>query len=543
MAKSGNDPKQHVIPSETDEMGRLRVATRLTPCSDTSDCEILVQPTAVIPVIFLPGIMGTNLKSNTGSKVWRPPNMDGPISIMDAIGQLFSYWFRGAATRQRMLDPDNVEVDDRGPIDTEATLDKKVAKDRGWGLVMRSAYHPVMSQMQRRLNNIMEAGELLEWWNAEALRNPADYGDTKANPALAPEDLQHAAGFRYEVWGGGYNWLQSNKDSGQDLTDYIEEVLGHHRSLGDVVEKVILVTHSMGGLVGRAVARVHESDKLLGVVHGVMPATGAAATYHHCRCGYEGVSQVILGRNAGEVTAIVGNSPGALELLPSAEYGDGRSWLGLGGSANAPALSLPVSDPYAEVYQSREWYGLVPEHNGSMLDPAGLHGLPEMEGVGIDPFERLDLLVDDVKAFHESIAGKYPDPAYIHYGADTRLHGWTDVQWQGPDIGVLPGLKLEDDDGNGKLRLTDGRATLKLRFGSATQPGDGTVPTVSGAAPDKTGVQASFRQGDQGEGEFVKLNRKGKDKGYEHQDSYNDQRSQWATIYSVVRLVRGADWA
>jgi hypothetical protein len=41
------------------------------------------------------------------------------------------------------------------------------------------------------------------------------------------------------------------------------------------------------------------------------------------------------------------------------------------------------------------------------------------------------------------------------------------------------------------------------------------------------------------EGEFVKLNGKGKDKGYEHQD----HRSQWATIYSVVRLVRGADWA
>lgn len=533
-----------ITSDQIDRGGRPALQTRLTPAADVRQCAILAQPTAVIPVVFLPGIMGTNLMSDTGSKVWRPPNTDGVVPVLGAIGQMFAYIFRGPATRQRMLDPETVQVDGRGAIDTEGSLDKQAARDRGWGALMRSAYHPVMSQMQRRLNNIMESCELLEWWNAEAQRVPADYGDEKVNPALDVDDLKHAATFRYEVWGGGYNWLQSNEDSGQDLIDYIEDVvLAHHHSLGEAAEKVILVTHSMGGLVGRSIARLHDYGKLLGVVHGVMPATGAPATYHHCRCGYEGVSQLILGRNAKEVTAIVANAPGALELLPSTDYGEGRAWLKLGGPADRPSHALPLADPYTEIYQSRKWYGLVPEVNAEMLDPAGLNGIEGVEGIGVDPFDRFDLTVDDVKWFHSSISGNYPEPAYVHYGADTRMHGWTDVHWQGAEVVDPARVRLEDDDGNGKLRVTDGSADFRLRFGSATQPGDGTVPTVSGAAPGLVAVQACFRQGDEGEGEHVKLNGKGKDKGYEHQDSYNDVRSQWATLYSVVRLSRGADWA
>src|SRR5690606_35866011 len=170
--------------------------------------------------------------------------------VLDAIGQMFAYIFRGPATRQRMLNPDTAQVDDRGSIDTAGSLSKEVARERGWGAVMRSSYHPVMGVMQNRLNNIMEAGGLLEWWKDEGLHAPSDYGDEKVNVALGIDDFKHAANYRYEVWGGGYNWLQSNEDSGQDLIDYIEDVVfAHHRAQGQTVEKVILVTHSMGGLV------------------------------------------------------------------------------------------------------------------------------------------------------------------------------------------------------------------------------------------------------------------------------------------------------
>lgn len=529
---------------EVDGKGSPVTQTTLSPTTDTRPRAILAQPTAVIPIVFLPGIMGTNLKSDTGSKVWRPPNTDGVFPVLGAMGQMFAYVFRGPATRQRMLDPTKVEVDDRGSIDTGGALKKAVAKERGWGAVMRSSYHPVMALMQKRLNNIMEAGGLLDWWKDEGLHAPSDYGDENAGSPLSVDDLKHAASYRYEVWGGGYNWLQSNEDSAQDLIDYIDNVvLAHHREQGQTAEKVILVTHSMGGIVGRAIARVHEYGKLLGVVHGVMPATGAPATYHHCRCGYDGVSQIILGRNAREVTAVVGNSPGALELLPSADYGDGRAWLKLGGPENNPSHALPVSDPYTEIYQSTEWYGLVPEESREMLDPAGLHSEPEFEGAEAVGYERFTRLLSDTQRFHESVSGKYPEPAFVHYGADERMHGWTDVHWQGAHLPSLEGTRGSKDNGNGKISIKNGGQVVQLNFGEANQPGDGTVPTVSGEAPSRAGVCASFRQGNQGAGARVVTNGKGKDKGYDHQDSYNDSRSQWATLFSVTRISREADWA
>lgn len=536
---------------ELDGKGSPVTHTVLSPTSDTRQRAILAQPTAVIPIVFLPGIMGTNLMSEDGTKLWRPPNADGPLAILGAIGQMFAYLFRGAATRQRTLDPKIAKVDDRGAIDAESSMKKEVARARGWGALMRSAYHPAMAMMQKRLNNIMEDGAALEWWKEEGLHAPTDYGDEKGNAALNPEDFKHAAHYRFEVWGGGYNWLQSNRDSGQDLIDYIEDVvLAHHRAQGQTAEKVILVTHSMGGLVARAMDHVHGYDKILGVVHGVMPATGAPATYHHCRCGYDGPSQIILGKNAAEVVAVVANAPGAMELLPSADYGEGRAWLKLGGDEKTPSHELPVSDPYSEIYQSREWFGLVPKEGEGMLDPAGSGKRKKMKGISISSFDPLDRKIDEVREFHGKISGKYPLPAFVHYGADARVKGWADVHWQGAEISNPERLKLTADNGNGKITLSEslaspssGLSSIDLQFGKAVQSGDGTVPTISGAAPSLKDVAASFRQGDEGAGAHVKAGRKGKDKGYEHQPSYNDPRAQWATLFSIVKISREADWA
>ncbi len=553
----GTEDEVRVLSQDTDDEGRPVTHTTLSPTDDEKARAILPPPPAVIPVIFLPGIMGTNLMGEDGTKLWSPPNADGPVAILGAVGQMFAYLFRGAATRQRTLNPKMAKVDIRGSIDAESSMKKKVAMARGWGALMRSAYHPVMALMQKRLNNLMEDKKALDWWKAEGLHAPTDYGDEKGSAALNLEDFKHAAHYRFEVWGGGYNWLQSNKDSAADLMEYIDMVLDHHRSKKEIAEKVILVTHSMGGLVARALVHVHGYDKILGVVHGVMPATGAPATYHHCRCGYDGVSQIILGKNAKEVVAVVGNAPGAMELLPSADYGEGRAWLKLGGLEKSPSHSLPLGDPYDEIYLSREWYGLVPQESEGMLNPASTKRKLEEEGLSLSPFNDFDDRVDDTRDFHESISGKYPSPAYVHYGADERVKGWADVHWEGGEVSILGKVKLEKDNGNGKISLiTKSSApagesaipvgnvdSIALVFGKASQPGDGTVPTISGAAPSLKGVAASFRQGNQGLGEYVTSGGKGKDKGYEHQTSYNDPRTQWATLFSVVKMSREADWA
>lgn len=538
----------YIVPLQANHDSAPTAITVMTPAADTTECVILAGPSAVIPIVFLPGIMGTNLQSagkdregaDKGEAVWRPPNMDGIGPALSAIGQLFSYWLRGAATRQRRLAPGNVLVDPRGPIDTEGTIDTETAKKRGWGTVMRSAYQPVMCQMERTLNNIMESGELLRWWSEVGQRDPAEYGEELGSTPLTWDDIEHAARYRYDVWAGGYNWLQSNADSGSDIIRYIDDVvLAHYKKTGEAAEKVILVTHSMGGLVGRAVACLHNYGKLLGVVHGVMPATGAPATYHHCRCGYDGMAQIILGSNAGEVTAVMANSPGALELVPMSDYNGGKPWLKLGGMGDHDAQWLPLKDPYEEIYKSREWYGLVPKYHEKFLDPANT-GAREH---GSSSFTRFDMRMEGVEAFHGKISGRYPAPAFVHFGDDMGRLSWGTAHWQGSVVHDPDNAEAVEDDGEGRLRLKSPRGRLGLTFGKAGQAGDGTVPTISGAAPSGSSIAAIFRHGSGGSGRRAVANSNGKKGGYEHQSSYEDVRCQWAAIYSVIKITKEAAWA
>ena len=546
-----------------DEKGRPAANTRLTPSTDARECVVLCEPDKVIPVVFLPGIMGTNLREqNGGGSVWRPPNLDGVLPVLGALGTMIGFFFRGPATRQRRLNPDTTEIDDRGSIETEGAISREDARGRRWGTLMRSAYHPVMCMIQHQLNELMENCELLGEWRDGMLyrREPADYGEENGNGALSEEELKHAAQYRFEVWGGGYNWLQSSKGSADDIKEFIENVvLRHYREeLGaGAVEKmkVILVTHSMGGFVARALTGIHGYDRVLGTVLGVMPATGAPATYKRMRSGFEGMGKVILGRNAAEVTAVMANSPGALELLPAADYGDGAAaddmaWLKLGGAAGGRQWThaLPRDgDPYRDIYKSHEWYGLVPAHNESLLDPAKSKAPTRKEEFGGEwsPRADFDLKVDAVKTFHDSIRLQYPLQTFAHYGDDSSRLSWSQVHWNGPALptGDSARFQHQQDNGKGEVELEAAGVSLHLRIAAESGNGDGTVPTLSGMAPGHASVAASFRQGNQATGEHAGTGAKGQPRGYEHQDSYNDPRSRWATLYSIIKIAQGADSA
>jgi hypothetical protein len=552
---TSNDHEEITAQSNlTDIGGQALTSTRLTRASDTRTVAVLHVST-VIPVIFIPGIMGTNLQNDKGKTVWEPPNTDGLGPILNALGQMGKYLSTNSTERQEALNPTTTKVYYGGSVDAEGSIEDKVANDRGWGALSRSSYQPMMSRLQKELNEIMLLGKMISPWDGTGMRSPADYGEQKGQTALAEDQLKYAANYRFDVWGGGYNWTKSNLDSSLELIDYIEKTVLAFYDKKDSdgnkllnAEKVILVTHSMGGLVARAICNIHGYSKVLGVVHGVMPATGAAATYHHARCGYEGVASVILGRNAAEVIAVMGNSPGALELIPSLEYNCGKPWLKLGGMTDE-SPQLPKADPYEEIYKSRAWYGLVPAKSEDLLDPAKLHsGGNTSTNSSLSLDEEIsvtnvfDKKIDRVKDFHASISQKYPTPAYVHYGADSSVHTWTTVHWKGDVLADYAALQMVKDNHNGKLSLGSNDDPIPLHFGKATQAGDGTVPDVSGAAPGDAGVNAIFRQGNQGVGAYVNANTSGKAKGYDHQDSYNDIRSQWATLHSIVKIAQDAQW-
>lgn len=585
--------------SVMDERGDQYASVVLTPNEDRSEKIVLAKP-FVIPVLFLPGIMGTNLRKKKDKEVaWRPPNQD-MRGAADLIWQLLCYVLKNARERAEDLVTDSVEIDPRGPIDAgESGVPENVLVARGWGALLRSSYHPFMAQLEKLLNSLsvydFEREEaVLQNWAAEHGHQPPTEWGADGGEALTREEILHAANYQFDVWAGGYNWLQSNRDSGKAIQELIEKTILPFYNQGErvVVEdtpdgdgndrryirrakpnrplakKVIVVTHSMGGLVSRALTEIHHCEHVLGVSHGVQPATGAPATYKRMRAGFEGAEQLFLGRNAAEVTGVLSQAPGGLELLPTADYNDGKPWLLVRekGHGKKVILHLPQKkDPYREIYCSPEWYGLVPEANLGLTDLAkkdsssqSKEASPSVEGKERTSRQQLTMAIKKVRTFHEDIQGKYKKPTYVHYGAqgmrntESDLGGlfgsgllatqhrnaWGEIAWEGRGVGALDvkQIKITRDDGNGRLRTSGG---IELTLSEPDCPGDGTVPIFSGAAPAKTAdVALCFAHGHGNPGQ------QNAHFGYDHQNSYVEEhrRSLYATMYAIIKFAQQANW-
>lgn len=595
---TSHNPKFVIAPTFVDDNGQTYSVSTMNAAAEDVEQLILSKP-CVIPVLFLPGIMGTNLRDKENKKaVWRPPSTD-LRGLADALLQLVAYAFTSAQSRAASLLMDRVEVDPNGPIDAgRSGLPINVLTLRGWGTIMRGSYHAFLSDLEYYLNNLARYDfdrcevDFKEWAAEAGTEAPTEWGSSQGE-ALTRSEILHAARYQFDVWVGGYNWLQSNRDSGEQIKRYIEkEILPYYNDgapilLDDtpdgkgsndrgmvrkkpsriVAEKVIVVTHSMGGFVSRALTEIHGCDKVLGVSHGVQPATGAPAAYKRMRAGFEGVAQVVLGRNAAEVTAVTANSPGALELLPTADYNHGKPWLfvrepqSADGSKPPAILALPKNgDPYSEIYQSSAWYGLVPEHNEWMLSFGAQGQTTQADRPAHQDREthRKDFVdrIASVQAFHTAIYDRYKTPSYVHYCAQGNrdpamdsggLFGtgvmatqnrsaWGEVCWEGVDVaGRVPELiSVMLDDGNGSLRTKDG---VWLRIADPSSPGDGTVPIESGAAPkNKVGVALTFAHGHGHPGS------KNHAFGYDHQDSYKDERALYASLYAIIKIAQDARW-
>lgn len=81
-----------------------------TPTADQRGCEMHVLPARTIPVVFIPGIMGSNLRmtSQRSKELKQDDNISWrPDATMDTLAMLF----KSPAQRQMMLDPEATEVD------------------------------------------------------------------------------------------------------------------------------------------------------------------------------------------------------------------------------------------------------------------------------------------------------------------------------------------------------------------------------------------------------------------------------------------------
>ncbi|WP_442809271.1 esterase/lipase family protein [Trinickia soli] len=526
----------------------------------------VMPPKHVIPVIFVPGIMGSNLCANgkltkDGTPAWRPP---------DGTGQgLREWWKRKKQTpneRQVQMTPDAVRVDDTGVVSiprTVYTLTKKEAKRRGWGEVHLDSYGGILAELELALNDqYVDAGTqgaraMLPWTIAMKLRRDSGRHDEQIDvvqndwhpvagtevPPLTDDEFRRLGDYYYPVWACGYNWLDSNEVAADRLIKRINEVMDWYKKGKYWIPtgKVIVVTHSMGGLVARRAAQ-KAGDNILGVVHSVLPVGGAPVVYRRFRAGTEAdgpfdipaaVAATIIGWDAADVTCVLSNSPGPLELLPTKHYPPG--WLRFeyrnGKETKELMPALPVSDPYEEIYSKTVkdvWWGMIDEN---LIDPAGLTS--SGDSTPINAYRRV---LKTAMTFHDTVQLECHPVTYAHFGSDPKHVSFGRVTWATGDAltpasaSMVSNAQPASHTKLGASTLTLGNEKIKFELVNhepATKDdnfnaGDGTVPLPSGQLITQCSPSPkAFRM-----------------TGFDHQMSYGNLHVRENVLYCIGKIVQ-----
>jgi len=402
--------RERLIPPVTGPDGMTCYESVTSPPDDSIAVCVKV-PNRIIPVIFVPGIMGTNLSNLAG---------DETVWSLDSEGKILLSWAaKNAKTRKALLDPDQTRVSGDGKIPGGTKQTEAELRRRGWGEVSYISYGAFLVWLENALDDATHATTGLR---AE-LMSRAVSDDPSVQP-LTYDEVALSYKYLFPVYAVGYNWLQSNADSASRLDEKVNEIMAYHTAQGKRCEYVILLTHSMGGLVARYYtmcldedgATVRKDKPVLGVVHGVMPATGAAATYKRMKTGTEGVlSALVLGKSAAETVPVFAQSPGPLELLPSPDYG--RGWLKI--RDEKQSVQLPQSrNVYDEIYTERDkWWGLCEDFRIDASDRNKWH-------IERDWVNYVKLIKNVVEDFHRKLSEKYHPNTYAFYGDDPAKKTW-----------------------------------------------------------------------------------------------------------------------
>jgi pimeloyl-ACP methyl ester carboxylesterase len=540
----------------------------------------LVPPDIVIPVIVVPGIMGTNLRAKRhptrvrkqkedngvlapGESAWSPPN-----GKVDGIRASALWRKRGPKDRQLRFDGPTLEVDDGGPIvmfkaEDGYVLSEAELRQRGWGEVHSDSYGALLFSLQERLNQTFGFDEhkkqryIKEHWKEIMTCDPRKWGVRELAPLTEAHLAKHAQNY-FPVYAVGYNWLEDCEVSSLRLEKRINEIIAYWKGLKRRCDKVVLVTHSMGGLVARACAK-RIPDKIAGVIHGVMPAAGAPVAYRRMVFGTEGSSPsndpvenaaasrlaMILGQKSEHTTPVMATSPGALELLPNhmypgpwvhvrvirANYSAPGARYGAkddtvhGQTSYRDYLHLPRGEkpnPYEFYRDVKSWFRLV---NLALVDPArkysGSHG-------GVE--EAFRIALDTAERFHRSLGDYYHPNTYVFYGDDKNKLSYSHVRWtarQGPGTTValtaadIASARFLGHAAGGHRRvLVGGKTELEFFPEEQDARGDGTVPHYSGNNP--TGkVKQVFAARD-----------------IDHQNAYNNVDMLMLTLRLIVTIVQ-----
>lgn len=543
----------------------------MSPASNRLRCHVEAPPDQAIPIIFLPGIMGSPLMATGRNRgmvkesdwAWFP---DAPITWVGGIQD--SYRTLSPSQRKSLLDPKftrALQVTDRVHHKVVAKhvgsiLPLEVAFQRGWGTVAVASYGKVLQFLEAQLRFIVTPQyEIYPGILGAMPRDPEKWGRLQGSYVpLDKSALKAAAKFQYPVFAVGYNWLESNGEAARHLLGRTREILDHCTNTLNLECRhgVILVTHSMGGLVARCFAKANP-ELVQGVVHGAQPALGAATAYRRLRAGWEdALGAWALGERGFQIVPVFANASGPLELLPNHRYGAG--WLQAKSADGAKLFALPYekdgkADPYEQIYaQPNAWWRLI---DPACIDPLETKVAPEefrtrISRAWAEYLEKLGVAKD----FHLGLGDYYHENTYAFYGADAGRKAFRSVTWKFvPDripAGQKPAtlaprlsapealaLRLKWDSYGGRVtmvnrisqqhlvaqhgegRVYDTLGTLQTAdIQDADQVGDATVPAHSA---DDSAKHARFS---------VAMT------GFEHQGAFDDLKAQYVTLHAILHI-------
>lgn len=444
-------------------------------CSEECKCR-----PGVVALVFIPGIMGTRLMNrDTGDSVWDPAagagnhtsgaaiaereareaEMDAAQTIdQDSNWESLAKWFQRRwidtksgwdsveefgrkARRKAYIYPRVSDLLWAGPSDRKILLvnDKEGGpaydrkddlldidkgtdryfevytsvppaqvedkRDRGWGEVHWDSYGGFLRYLENK------GGELSR-----------DY-----------------SGLRFPVYAIGYNWMLSNEEAGNRIKDRLSEirqkiVAEDERGISDCDVKIIMVTHSMGGYAGRsAFALSGVESEVESVIHGAMPTHGSPSTYKQLRAGQSGGAKLILGKNAADMTAILGYCQGGLELLPNQLYRTAENtdeWLfldtedGDGGDVLDVGYGSGIFNFYS---QFDNWYSMVqpillaPELAKDMVEASDLKAYKKS----------FVSRIGKCRSFHNQLSDKFHATSSLIFSISTHDKAFDRCVWVG----------------------------------------------------------------------------------------------------------------
>ena len=460
-----------------------------------------------IPLVFVPGIMGSRLRrAGTNGK---GKGADGLPNLRWDPGSGGWMWWnysgKDGGYRKRMLvgpsfKASYLEVDNDNPVGD------------GFSGVMEDYWKKFLKDLKKR-----------------------DWGPL-------------AKIFEFPVYAFGYNWTDSNENSGKKLAARIKEIISEAKQVTGLCEKVILITHSMGGLVARwASEEAGAKGQILGIIHGVQPATGAPAAYWRMKGGFEGgaVTSRVLGKNATEVTPVLGNLPGGLQLLPTHNHvatSVTKPWLTVTQNGKA-ILSLPGSSPYSEIYRVRavvkpakgakpsnnNYWGLVdpelldPENSNAQSSHTGGTGKNNLDAdanVCRDNWGQYLSMLNIAETFHQKLGKKKHAETLNFWGTGHNTADVIELRIRPANSGETKSQEPYPDRG---FRGFFTGASGNLMVAEMQNPaggGDGTVPISSASALKSAGKTVPAETG-------LKV---------EHQPAFEDGKAQDFTVKAIIAL-------